>query len=218
LWLVPVVVAWLQISPKCDHARVSEAIRRANQIAYVATPEGEPTLASNVSNKRAISLRKGAGAIHRDEHCSAPVFNYARFLPWTLAVEDVYAAFREASQKSESHQPVDSRTAWQSGDRNIRVRPANRSGSLPQVIAYIEPVVKPWAFLLDDTRRRPRWGPAVVSRFLLASLVALGLTWGTPFSIFLLLGSSLVQGRLARQLWALTSSQPKVRSIVLICS
>ncbi|KAJ7916204.1 hypothetical protein B0H13DRAFT_1609607 [Mycena leptocephala] len=179
LWLVPVVVAWLQISPKCDHARVSEAIRRANQIAYVATPEGEPTLASNVSNKRAISLRKDAGAIHRDEHCSAPVFNYARFLPWTLAVEDVYAAFREASQKSESHQPVDSRTAWQSGDRNIRVRPANRSGSLPQVIAYIEPVVKPWAFLLDDTRRRPRWGPAVVSRFLLASLVALGLTWGT---------------------------------------
>ncbi|KAJ7653260.1 hypothetical protein DFH06DRAFT_1093534 [Mycena polygramma] len=180
LWLLPVVVAWLQISPKCDHDRVKEAIRRANELAYVATPNGQPTRASEVSNRHAISLKKGGGAIHSDEYCSAPVFNYARFIPWTLAVEDVYAAFREASEKSDSHQPVDSSTAWQSGDRNIRVRPANRSGSLPQVAAYIEPAMKSWALLLDDaSHRRPRWGPGIMSRFLLASMMAIGLTWGT---------------------------------------
>ncbi|KAJ6551660.1 hypothetical protein B0H19DRAFT_1297417 [Mycena capillaripes] len=179
LWLLPVVVAWLQISPKCDHTRVNEAIRRANEKAFVATPNGHPILASDVSNKRAISLRKGGGAIHSDEFCTAPVFNYSRFFAWTLAVEDVYAAFREASQKCDSHQPVDSSTTWQCGDRSVRVRPANRSGSLPQVVAYIEPVVKPWAFLLDGTRPRPRWGPGTVSRILLASTMALGLTWGT---------------------------------------
>ncbi|KAJ7025558.1 hypothetical protein C8F04DRAFT_1191308 [Mycena alexandri] len=180
LWMLPVVVAWLQISPKCDYTRVKGAINRANQIAFVATPDGEPTLASNISTKRAISLRKGGGDVHSDEHCTAPVFNYARFLPWTLAVEEVYAAFREASQKSESHQPVNGST-WERGDRNIRVRPANRQGSLPQVIAYIEPVVKPWAFELFDRPRgfRSRWGPGVLSRFVLASVLALGLTWGT---------------------------------------
>ncbi|KAJ6460951.1 hypothetical protein C8R45DRAFT_842429, partial [Mycena sanguinolenta] len=184
LWLLPVVVAWLQISPKCDFERVHQAIGRANKIAYVATPEGAPTLASNVSSKRAIYLGKGAGdTLCRDEHITAPIFNYSRFLSWSLAVEDVYSAFQEASQKSESHQPVDSGIAWQSGDRNIRIRPANRSGSLPQVLAYIEPTLTPWAFLFDGddkkAHRRPRWGPGVVSRFLLASLAALGLTWGT---------------------------------------
>ncbi|KAJ7176463.1 hypothetical protein C8R46DRAFT_889880, partial [Mycena filopes] len=179
LWMLPVVVAWLQISPKCDYKRVKEAINRANQIAFVATPDGEPTLASNVSTKRAISLRRGGSDVHSDEHSSSPVFNYARFLPWTLAVEEVYAAFREASQKSESHQPVNGST-WERGDRNIRVRPANRQGSLPQVVAYIEPVGKPWSFeLFGHPRRGSRWGPGVVSRFLLASVLANGLTWGT---------------------------------------
>ncbi|KAJ7219902.1 hypothetical protein GGX14DRAFT_532680 [Mycena pura] len=183
LWLLPVVVAWLQISPKCDSERVHQAMERANKFAYVATPEGEPTLASNVSSKRAIYLRKGAGdSLRRDEHITAPIFNYSRFLSWTFAVEDVYSAFREASQKSESYQPVDSATTWQSGDRTSRIRPANRSGSLPQVVAYIEPAFKPWAFLLEgdgQARRRVQWGPGVVPRFLMASLVALGLTWGT---------------------------------------
>jgi hypothetical protein len=163
-------------------------MERANKIAYVATLDGGPTLASNVSSKRAIYLRKGAGdSLCRDEHVTAPIFNYARFLSWTLAVEDVYSAFREACQKSESHLPVDSQATWQSGDRTIRVRPANRSGSLDQVLAYAEPISKPWALHLDvdgegRTHRRPHWGPGittgVVSRFLLASLVALGLTWG----------------------------------------
>ncbi|KAJ7198831.1 hypothetical protein GGX14DRAFT_373797 [Mycena pura] len=179
LWLVPIVVAWLQISPKCDHTRVHQAIRRANQVAYVATPDGAPTLASNVCSKRAISIQKASGAIHCDEQCTAPIFNYARFLPWTLAVEDVYRAFREASYKSEGEQPVDSSATWERGDRNSRVRPGNRRGSLPQVAAYVMPVVKPLAFELLDTHRRSRWGPDIVSRFLLASLLAVGLTWGT---------------------------------------
>ncbi|KAJ7139079.1 hypothetical protein C8R44DRAFT_837667 [Mycena epipterygia] len=173
-------VAWLQISPKCDYMRVQDAIRKANVIAYVATADGQPTLASNLSSKRAISLRKGAGEIHCDEQCTAPIFNYARFLPWTLAVEDVYYAFREASQKSESHQPVNSQSAWEKGDKKTRVPHANRRGSLPQVVAYVEPLVKTLEFDSDGpgTRRR-RWGPGAVSRFLLASLLALGLTWGT---------------------------------------
>ncbi|KAJ7148670.1 hypothetical protein C8R43DRAFT_1008370 [Mycena crocata] len=186
LWLLPIVVAWLQISPKCDHDRVQEAIRRANAIAYVATP----------GCKRAVSLRMGAGDIHYDEQCTAPIFNYARFLPWTLAVEDVYRAFREASQKSEIHQPVDSRTTWERGDRNIRVRPGNRRGSLPQVVAYVAPL----AFGILDTHRRKRWGPDVVSRFLIASLLALGLTWGTVGAAVMISYYTLVKGMACRSL------------------
>ncbi|KAJ7318168.1 hypothetical protein DFH08DRAFT_401709 [Mycena albidolilacea] len=174
LWLLPIVVGWLQISPKCDSERVNQAMDKANKIAYVATLDGEPTLASNKSNKRAIYLRKGAGEIHRDEQCTPPIYNYARFLPWTLAVENVYYAFREASERSNSYQPVDSAKGWEKGDRNMRVHYLNRSGSQAQVTAYVRtepPEIYP--------RHRSRWGSGVVSRFLLAALVALCLTWGT---------------------------------------
>ncbi|KAJ6617543.1 hypothetical protein B0H10DRAFT_2032877 [Mycena sp. CBHHK59/15] len=149
LWLLPVVVGWLQISPKCDYHRVHQAMQRANAIAY------------------------GIGDIHHDEQCTAPIYNYARFLPWSLAVEDVYYAFREASERSDSYQPVDSQATWETGDRYVRVRPANRRGSLTQVLAYVEPLEA-----LYKPRRR-RWGPGVVSRFLVASFLALCLTWGT---------------------------------------
>lgn len=168
------MTGWLQISPKCDSERVNQAMDKANKIAYVATLDGEPTLASNKSNKRAIYLRKGAGEIHRDEQCTPPIYNYARFLPWTLAVENVYYAFREASERSNSYQPVDSAKGWEKGDRNMRVHRLNRSGSQAQVTAYVRtepPEIYP--------RHRSRWGSGVVSRFLLAALVALCLTWGT---------------------------------------
>ncbi|KAJ6535942.1 hypothetical protein DFH09DRAFT_98147 [Mycena vulgaris] len=174
LWLLPIVVSWLQISPKCDHTRVHQAIRRANAIAYVATPDGKPVFASQVTSKRAISLRKGAGDIHSDEQCTAPIFNYARFLPWTLAVEDVYDAFREASQKSEDHRPVNSCIAWEP-QRGVGVRPGNRRGTLSQVAAYVGPAFDS----LESDTRRTRWGPGVVSRFFVAAVMAIGLTWGT---------------------------------------
>ncbi|KAJ6535964.1 hypothetical protein DFH09DRAFT_1179260 [Mycena vulgaris] len=175
LWLLPIVIGWLQLSPKCDSSRVQQAMKRANAIAYIATPDCEPTLASNVSNKRAIDLQKGAGDIHCDEQCSAPIYNYSRFLPWTLAVENVYYAFREASEKSDSYQPVNSGGGWEKGDRNIRIRPENRRGSLTQVAAYVKPTIRPSALY---PKRRSRWGPGVISRFLLASFLGLILTWG----------------------------------------
>ncbi|KAJ7139089.1 hypothetical protein C8R44DRAFT_301108 [Mycena epipterygia] len=175
LWLLPIVIGWLQISPKCDYERVYHAMKRANAIAHVATTDGEPTLASNLSNQRAISLQKGTGDIHQDERCTAPIYNYARFLPWTLAVEDVYYAFREASEKSDRHQAVSGAT-WEKGDRHMNIRPENRRGSLAQVAAYVKPTIKPATFYAS---KRSRWGPGIISRFLLASLLALSLTWGS---------------------------------------
>ncbi|KAJ7471226.1 hypothetical protein B0H11DRAFT_1376059 [Mycena galericulata] len=212
LWLLPIVVGWLQISPKCDYGRVQQALQRANAIAYVATPDGEPTLASNLSNKRAISLQKGGSDIHHDERCTAPIYNYARFLPWTLAVENVYYAFREASEKSDSRRPVDSGAKWEKGDRNTQIRPANRRGSLPQVEAYVEPTIEPTP---RYARRRSRWGPGVISRFLLAAFLALSLTWGSVGAAILVAfftptkglacrsGSYLIYGVLSTVVWIL---------------
>ncbi|KAK7052429.1 hypothetical protein R3P38DRAFT_3306158 [Favolaschia claudopus] len=173
LWLLPVVIAWLQISPKCDSDRVHQAIDKANKIAYVATLEGEPVLASTLSARRAINLPKGSGEVRHDEMSTPPIYNYARFFPWTLAVEHVYYAFREASEKSNRHQPVSGRN-WERGDKNTRVHHLNRRGTSTQITAYVK----------DEPAKiypklRSRWGSGVFSRFLVAALMALGLTWGT---------------------------------------
>jgi len=197
LWLIPIIIGWLQISPKCDSSRLHHAMERANKIAYVATPDGQPTL--NNSRKRALYLRKGVGT---DEQCSPPVYNYARFFGWTLAVEHVYCAFAEASKRSDNHQAVDSGTEWKE-DESMRIHPQNRRGSLAQVAAYI--TIKP----------RSRWGPDVVPRFLLATFLALSLTWGTIGAAILIAfsvptrgigcrsGSYLIYGLTSTLVWIL---------------
>ncbi|KAJ6568460.1 hypothetical protein B0H10DRAFT_2168855 [Mycena sp. CBHHK59/15] len=159
LWLLPVVIGWLQLSPKCDSERLHRAVRRANDEAYVASADGAAIPASAVSPNRAISLATFAGAVHRDEQCSPPIYNYARFLPWVQAVEAVHGVFREAAARAERHLP-----------RGEGVRPGNRRGTRAQVEAYVR-----------DTCLSPRgyWGPGMFSRFFVASLMALALTWST---------------------------------------
>ncbi|KAF7368914.1 hypothetical protein MVEN_00217500 [Mycena venus] len=207
LWLLPIVVGWLQISPKCDSERVHQAVDRANRLAYVATLDGDPILASKLSNKRAICLRKNSGEIRRDEQSTPPIYNYARFLPWTLAVEHVYYAFREASERSDNHQPV-SGEGWETGDKNTRVHHLNRRGSQAQVTAYVN--LKPAEIF---PKHRSRWGSGIVPRFLLAASVALCLTWGTTGAAILVAfftptkgiacrsGSYLIYGIISTLVW-----------------
>ena len=87
LWLLPVVVGWLQISPKCDSKKLKTAMDKANVFACVVTPAGNRVRASRISAQRGLSLR--LGTIYPDEECNAPIYNYARFFPWVEAVADV---------------------------------------------------------------------------------------------------------------------------------
>ncbi|KAK7062652.1 hypothetical protein VNI00_000140 [Paramarasmius palmivorus] len=172
LWLLPVVIAWLQISPKCDSRRVHQAVQRANEIAYVATPGGHVKLASDLSAHRAIYLEvEDRGALYSDQYVTAPVFNYSRVFSWTATVETVAAYFAEASERAKDSDPVDGAHLWMpSENRNIRIRPENRTGSSLQVDKYCTP----------DTPPSPKsFGSGVWTRVALASLMALGLQWGT---------------------------------------
>ncbi|KAK7062651.1 hypothetical protein VNI00_000139 [Paramarasmius palmivorus] len=172
LWLLPVVIAWLQISPKCDSSRVHQAVQRANEIAYVAMPDSQVRLASDLSAHRAIYLEvEDRGALYSDQYVTAPVFNYSRVFSWTTTVETVAAYFAEASDRAKDSDPVDGTHIWMpSENRNIRVRPENRMGSSLQVDKYCTP----------DTPPSPKsFGSGVWSRVALASLMALGLQWGT---------------------------------------
>ncbi|KAJ7768522.1 hypothetical protein B0H16DRAFT_318805 [Mycena metata] len=171
LWLLPVVIGWLLLGPKCDSVRLHRAMDLANAEAYVATEHG-PVPADEVSSDRAISLARKLGSVHRDEMCTPPIYNYARYLPWVQSVEEVYHVFEAASKRAELHHSVDPDVPWEREEKGGRaiVRAENRRGTLAQVDAYVRP-----------TRHlyRSHWGPGVLSRFLVSSLLALALTWAT---------------------------------------
>ncbi|EDQ98455.1 uncharacterized protein LACBIDRAFT_335946 [Laccaria bicolor S238N-H82] len=177
LWLLPIVVGWLQFSPKCDAALLKRAVARANGIAYIATDDGKVVLLKDKTDARAIDLTlTDVDDLHRDEKCTSPVFNYARFFPWVQAVEDVSEAFQAASERYSRHELVNEPVNPDAEKPNYR----DRVGTRTQVENYCTP---------DQAKKPParsRWGPKVVSRMILASGLALMLQWGTA-------GAALVQ-------------------------
>ncbi|KAG5734151.1 hypothetical protein E4T56_gene1216 [Termitomyces sp. T112] len=176
IWLLPIVIGWLQISPKCDTKRLFQAMRRANDIAYVATPPGTVVLATSISQEQAISLREGVNdPLYNDERCTVPIYNYARFLPWVRAVEEVSEMFRAASHHAHLHLSVDPSVEWERKEKSATgIDPKNRIGKCVQVQAYCLPLGEQAL-----PTRRSMWGPNVFSRIAIASLIALSLQWGT---------------------------------------
>ncbi|KAL0581297.1 hypothetical protein V5O48_000780 [Marasmius crinis-equi] len=171
LWLIPVVVAWLQISPKCDAVKVRQALDRANEIAYVATYDHTAVLASRLSSQRAIRVDIDRRQMLRsDQYISAPVYNYARVFTWTEVVQKVAACFSEATRHADLFEPVNPDMEWVEGDRYVKVRPQNRSGASFQVETYCTTV---------QPSQLDHFESGVWSRMTLGILAALGLQWGT---------------------------------------
>ena len=172
LWLLPIVAAWLLTSPKSDSDRVTHALRRANKIALVATPSGIFKVCERY-RKFGFSLRSHHHkAVFRDQERSPPVFNYARFLSWVEAAEEVHLAFRAASKNADAGVPVNTGLRW-SGTVDSDIDPANRSGSAAQIERYCRP---------KRGTQRGRFCPDIILRVVVASAIALGLQWGTSGS------------------------------------
>jgi hypothetical protein len=193
LWLLPIVIGWLQVSPKCDSMRLRQAIDRANKIAYVATPSGKPVLASSVSMQRAISLSISTDdPLRCDEECTAPIYNYSRIFTWAQAVENIFVVFREASDRSHILCSVDPQVHWETTEKAPGPNPRNRIGTLSQVEAYCLPVE-------PTGNRGSRWTHGVWSRFLVASVLALSLQWGTTGGAIVIVWFSPTTGKLSRR-------------------
>jgi len=176
LWLLPIIIGWLMISPKYDSVKLSSTIERANRIAYVATDDGSiiPTRQSG-SEERAVELTiLEVDPLTCDEKCTAPVYNYARFLSWVMVVEEVCEAFHGASDHYHDHRSVDPTIDWVTVGRNQQPHERNRVGDRRQLEEYCRP--------LNARTTRSRWGPNVFSRMVIASFLAMVLQWGTTGS------------------------------------
>jgi hypothetical protein len=125
-----------------------------------------------VSARYGISLSPPTDELVRsDEQCTAPIYNYSRFFPWTLAVEEVCKVYRVVSDRAQIHRSVDSEIDWETSEESPARR--NRMGTINQVEEYCIAVGEPVAASGSP------WGHGVWSRFFLASLLALSLQWGT---------------------------------------
>jgi len=176
LWLLPIVIAWLQISPKCDIQRLRGALSRANKMAYVATDSGPQLAHSTDSKAQAFNMSTvSEDATHADEMCSAPIFNYSRFLGWTQNVEEVVAVFRHASRHP---RPRVNGLLGVDGVDQSQIQPKNCRRNWEEVTA---------SCTSSFSEARSRWGPDVWSRMLIASLVALLLQWGTSGAAILII-------------------------------
>ncbi|KIK58770.1 hypothetical protein GYMLUDRAFT_245854 [Collybiopsis luxurians FD-317 M1] len=184
LWLLPVVIAWLQISPKCDNVRVKDALNRANKVAHVAQPDGVSQLASLFSDYRGISLKEDDDALHNDERCTSPIYNYSRLFSWTVAVEEISGYFREATRRSRLLKPVAANTQWVTESRYTVIHEQNRCGTSSEVIDYCTSV----------NGRLTQWGSGVWGRIIIASLMALLLQWGTAGAAIFIIWQTPTRG------------------------
>jgi hypothetical protein len=192
LWLLPIITGWLQISPKCDSNRLHQAVKRANKIAYVATPYGEPVLASSVSRHHAISLAVESldNPVRWDEICTAPIYNYARFFSWVQAVEEISNVFQSASDRAHNHHSVNPDVTWGKTARSTWPSAVNRLGTRGQVEAHCVALGE------SSFPRRSRWGRDVWTRILLASVLALSLQWGTTGAAIVVVWFTPTAGKL----------------------
>ncbi|KAJ7505225.1 hypothetical protein B0H11DRAFT_1977575 [Mycena galericulata] len=205
LWMLPVTIGYLQISPRSDTERVTNALNRANNISYVAALNGGAVNADTVNETRALSFHLYRDSLYRDEEATAPIYNYARFLPFVQVVEEFVSAFKYAADKANKRLPVDDSAVWEAGN-GTTINAANRRGSTVQVEAYCKP---------PDYVRRSYWGPNVFSRIIIASLAALALQWGTAGASILIVyftptvglgcrsGAYLLYSSMATLIWAL---------------
>ncbi|KAF7971205.1 hypothetical protein HWV62_21898 [Athelia sp. TMB] len=106
LWLLPIVVGWLQISPKCDLGRIKEAMVEANQIAYIAvTSPSSPTQSTMVGHSSAEASQTADDHHSHSHHVSSSSSHTSTLPPAELLAGRSERAFsiRDAFPGIEMH-------------------------------------------------------------------------------------------------------------------
>ncbi|KAJ7914779.1 hypothetical protein B0H13DRAFT_2324962 [Mycena leptocephala] len=112
LWLLPVVVGWLQTSPNCDEVKLRAKLA-LNKTTYIC---------------RSAEDR---------QRLRPPFYNYARMFSWARSVEEIALAFEAASIRAGNRLTVDG-SLWTPSNPGV-VLPCNRIGKAGDVAMYIQP-------------------------------------------------------------------------------
>ena len=178
LWLLPIVMGWLVLSPKCDYDRVFKAYHKASKHVVVANPTGPAT---KVTTKFGLTIGPTPDwELHRrnitspDESRIPPVFSYARTLYWSQSVYVTSLFYRAAWRRSKGGVDDDMPIPKATGHHDHDAIPTeSRQGTREQVIQYCKP----------DSHEYPGvhvlWPRGVLTNMIVASIMSLQLQWGT---------------------------------------
>jgi hypothetical protein len=176
LWLIPIVMGWLQLSPKCDFNRLQAAYDRADRYARVGIADS-PIATPPASAQRALTIAsRDEDVMSPDELLTPPVFNYSRSLQWAYTAEIIFQMYKAASEKARNRIPVNPGNEWVESDDFKSIHPCNRRGSPQEITAYCAQ---------PDRARCSHWAPGVFTRMVIASCASLALQWGTVGGAFI---------------------------------
>ncbi|KAG1744309.1 hypothetical protein EDD22DRAFT_291625 [Suillus occidentalis] len=194
LWLIPIVVGWLQLSPKCDFNRLQAAYDRADRHSIRTGTADIQAEMLPASFRRALAITaKDEDVISPDELLTPPVFNYSRSLRWASTADIIFMVFKVASEEVHSH-PFARGSDSVKSDKNIEsnttkdietiqyidtiqdINKRSRDGSLQDVAVYR---------VQRNEVQSSHWAPGVFTRMAIASCASLALQWGTVGAAFL---------------------------------
>jgi hypothetical protein len=166
LWLLPIVIGWLEIAPKYQNDLNKYILKNAgSRLSHASntTPDVARQALDNLHHPIVITETALPGdTLHPDETHSAPIFNYARFVRWTKDVVKVLDCYKHLPQ-SESDKPPKPDGKC---DKSNPPEPDNKGEtSRPSPST--------------ESTELPPPGHRFLRRFLLASLAGLTLQWGT---------------------------------------
>ncbi|KAN0082367.1 hypothetical protein V8E55_008162 [Tylopilus felleus] len=178
LWLLPIVVGWLVLSPKCDYDRVHEAYHKANRQVSVADSRDPTAAPTQVTSNFGLTISPspewevyGRNTTSPDESRIPPIFNYSRTLSWSRTAYVTSLFYRAAWRKSRRRVGVDGKHI--PGNVYNEVPRESRLGNRDQIIHYCQP----------DHHEYPGinvlWPRGVFFNMTVASLMSLQLQWGT---------------------------------------
>lgn len=184
LWLLPIVVGWLILSPKCDYRRVRDAYHKANKQVFVADPHDPNAPPTHVTSNFGLTISpspdwewNNKNITSPDEARIPPVFNYARTLSWSRNVYRISLFYRAAWRKSRNLVGAD--VGRIPGNIRNAVPRESRLGNRNQIIDQCRP----------DDHEQPGVDticpPGMFYNMIVASLMALQLQWGTTFAAIL---------------------------------
>ena len=204
-FLLPLVIGWLHIGCEPEPSHLRNSLAAANQNAWVASKDRAHPIEMTGPMPIELAEPDDIDAARQDELKPVPVFNYSRAFVTPMTAEVVLRLTKNAAANARREIPVGNSVEagvlpWVKGKKGETL-PENRVGTTAEVVAYSSLVFQQprWnsgtvtpldiqspemsiatnPFLEHGLVSPLRWAPGVWTRVLVASILALGLQWGT---------------------------------------
>ena len=199
-FLLPLIIGWLRTGCEPEPSHLRNTLAAANQTAWVATEErGHPTM---MRSPMAIQFAEAddVDLARKDELKPVPVFNYSRAFVTPMNAEVVLKLIKNAAANAQQRIPVRGSASghflgqvWVEG-RSGEILAQNRVGTAAEIDEYCtreiqghrwEPGQRPETgdfyppLELHLVTPSSLWAPGIWRRVMIASVLALGLQWGT---------------------------------------